>query len=62
MKPKPQTKAEKLAEKLEKLAKKMMDVGAEMEYYGGFGEMAIHGRELIGAGRIARSWVKEINK
>jgi hypothetical protein len=38
----------------------MQSVGAEMEYYGGFGEIGDHGRELQGAAGIALGWAKGI--
>jgi hypothetical protein len=38
----------------------MQSVGAEMEYYGGFGEIGDHGREMQGAASIAFFWAKGI--
>jgi hypothetical protein len=54
------TRAE-IADRLLKLADEMQDVGAAMDYFGGFdAEMAEHGRELVGAGAIARQWAEHI--
>jgi hypothetical protein len=38
-----------IVERLRKLAAEMIDLGAEMEYFGGFNAIAEHGRELVGA-------------
>lgn len=35
-------------------------IGVDMDYYGGFSELAEHGRELIGAAVIAESWAGEL--
>ena len=35
-------------------------IGVDMGYYGGFSELAEHGRELIGAAVIAESWAREL--
>jgi hypothetical protein len=31
-----------------------------MEYYGGFGPLAVHGGQLLGAAKIAASWAQEL--
>lgn len=42
---------------IRKVAEHMETVGAAMDYYGGFdAEVAAHGREMIGAAQIARTW------
>jgi len=46
-----------LIQALEKLSKDMFDVGVEMNLYGGMTETAEHGLELVGASKIASSWV-----
>ena len=51
-----------LASDLDRLALKMCNIGARMEYYGGFDEMAKHGKELCGAADIARGWAREVRK
>jgi hypothetical protein len=40
----------------------MERVAVDMEYLGGFGELAAHGRELAGAALIARGWAGELRK
>jgi hypothetical protein len=40
----------------------MIDLGAEMDYFGGFGEIAGHGRDLVGAGHCAQSWADGIER
>lgn len=55
----PQTKGT-FAKRLKSLSKKMIDLGCDMEYYGGFGEMGTHGRELMRAGLMVEDWSKTI--
>lgn len=55
----PPTKAQ-IAARLRKLADEMDDVSVDMDYYGGLAEWAQHGREIAGAGKIAREWAEEI--
>jgi hypothetical protein len=61
MKPRKLTRRQ-LAAKLGKLAKEMKQVGAELEYFGGFSPVAQHGREMQGAARITLLWVMELRK
>ena len=49
-----------IARRLRTLANRMADVAADMDYYGGFAEWSQHGKELLGAARIARQWADEI--
>ena len=55
-------KIDTIPDELDALAHQMRAVGAKMEYYGGFGEMAEHGKELLGAANTARGWAKGIRK
>lgn len=48
--------------KLLKLADDMEDISADMDYYGGFALWSQHGKEIAGAGKIARQWADEILK
>lgn len=57
--PRPPTHIE-IAERLRLLADDMEDIAVMMDYYGGFAEWAQHGREIAGAGNIARQWAVEI--
>lgn len=50
-----------IAARLRDLAAEMLDLGAAMDYYGGFDALGEHGRELVGAGHIARTWAEEID-
>lgn len=53
--------AEEIALRLREVAAEMEQLGAAMDYYGGFnGRMARHGREMVGAAGIARDWAEEI--
>jgi hypothetical protein len=51
-----------IVERLRKLSAEMIDLGAEMDYFGGFGEIAGHGRDLVGAGHCAQSWADGIER
>ena len=55
----PPSKAE-LASRLRALAIHMLEVAVEMDYYGGFSEVAVHSRELQGAAGIALSWADAV--
>jgi hypothetical protein len=55
----PQTPAE-IAAALRRISAEMIELGTAMDYYGGNGEMAAHGRELVGAGHIAAGWADGI--
>lgn len=49
-----------LSRELYKVSWQMEKLGIKMDYYGGFGEMGKHGRELIGAAIVARGWADGI--
>jgi len=49
-----------IAARLRMLADDMEYLAACMDYYGGFAEWSKHGREIAGAGAIARQWADEI--
>lgn len=49
-----------LASRLRALAVHMLEVAVEMDYYGGFSEIAVHAQELQGAACIATSWADAI--
>lgn len=55
----PPTRLE-IAARLRRLADEMDAIAGAMDYYGGFAEWARHGREIAGAGAIARGWAVEI--
>ena len=57
----PPTRAE-LSGDLVRLAVGMERAAVDMEYLGGFGELAAHGRELAGAALIARGWAGELRR
>ena len=42
--------------RLRNLSAQMQDTGAFLDFYGGFGEIGEHGRELTGASKIAAGW------
>lgn len=49
--------------KLRLLAEQMQEVGSAMEYLGGFdGHLAEHGKEMFGAGLIAKGWADGIEE
>ena len=51
-----------IAKRLHTLADDMIDVAAEMDFYGGMAVWAQHAPELLGAGYLARSWAAEIEQ
>lgn len=51
---------DEIAARLRRLADEMDDIAVTMDYYGGFAEWSRHGREIAGAGEIARQWAEEI--
>lgn len=51
---------QELIQRLRDMAGDMINLGADMEHYGGFSEIAQHGREMIGAGHIANEWADDI--
>ena len=53
---------EMAAEKLRWLSWHMNDIGAFLDFYGGFSEIGEHGREMIGASKIAAGWADGIEK
>jgi hypothetical protein len=55
----PPTYAEMIVE-LEIVAEAMQQTGERLAHLGGFGEMGMHGREMIAAADIARGWAKAI--
>ena len=55
----PPSKSE-LASRLRVLAAHMLEMAVQMDYYGGFSEMALHGKELHGAACITASWADAI--
>jgi len=57
----PPTRAE-LSGDLVRLAVGMERVAVDMEYLGGFGELAAKGRELRETALIARGWAGELRK
>lgn len=47
--------------RLRALADAMEALGADMDYFGGFGAIGVHGRELIGRAAMARGWADGID-
>lgn len=51
-----------IADRLDALSEQMLNIGAEMAYFGGFEEMAKHGKELVGAAACTKSWADGIRE
>ena len=52
-------KKSELIARIRALADEMREVGAALDYFGGFdSEVAEHGREMIGAAGIAEGWAE----
>lgn len=58
----PQSSKSEIAQRLRILADEMDDIAVCMDYFGGLAEWARHGREIAGAGWIARQWADEIER
>ena len=53
---------QRLVRRLAKVSDDMRNIGAEMDYYGGWGLMGDRGREMLGAARLAKSWIPHLRK
>jgi hypothetical protein len=51
---------QRLARRIRRIAREMHKLGIHMDYYGGFGEIGKHGREMIGAANMAIGWANGI--
>lgn len=49
-----------IAARLRRLADDMDAIAVILDYYGGFAAWSEHGREIAGAGGIARQWAAQI--
>jgi hypothetical protein len=49
-----------IVRRLQKLADEMIYLSVDIHHYGGAAEWAQHGKELLGAGQLARDWAFEI--
>lgn len=58
----PPPDAAEIAERLRNLSDVMALLGCDMEYVGGIGPMGEHGREMMGAAKIAAEWADEIER
>ncbi|MDO4705737.1 MAG: hypothetical protein Q4A98_05965 [Comamonadaceae bacterium] len=57
----PITRAELIAH-IRATAERMAQTALLMQYYGGLGEIAEHGRQMEGASRIVHGWAEGIEK
>jgi len=56
-------KTDDIVNRLRELSEQMIQLGTEMDYFGGFNaEIAEKGKELAGAGMIAKGWADDIEK
>ena len=51
-----------IAARLRTLSDELYEISVLLDYYGGLSEWAKHGREMAGAGAIARQWAEEIER
>lgn len=51
-----------IIEGLKQISFDMIEIGTAMDYYGGSSHVSDRGRELVGAGVMARSWAEEWEK
>ena len=53
---------EQIAQRLRLVSMELVDIGVQMEYYGGFNMvLAARGRELVSAGVMAHDWGEQID-
>lgn len=53
---------QRMVRRLARVAEDMRKLGADMDYYGGFGLMGDRGREMLGAAKMAKGWTIHIAK
>ena len=54
-------KKDDIVNRLRELSEQMIQLGTEMDYFGGFNaEIAEKGKELVGVGIIAKTWADDI--
>ena len=51
-----------MVRRLARVSEDMRKLGADMDYYGGFGLLGDRGREMLGAARMANGWIKHLAK
>lgn len=51
-----------IADRLQQLAAEMLDIAAEMDYFGGFSQIGKHGKELAAAAMCVQSWADGIRE
>jgi len=56
------TDLQKIANRLRAVASEMIDLGLDMNYSGGFSDLAVHGVELMEGGAVVNSWVEGIGE
>ena len=53
---------DRMARRLARVGEDMRCLGADMDYYGGFGLIGVHGREMLGAAQMTKAWSSHIGK
>ena len=51
-----------MVRRLKRISNEMLQIGEDMDYYGGFGEIGQHGREMISASQLALDWARGIER
>lgn len=57
---KPPSKLEIIA-RLNALSNELIEVGTQIDYYYGINPLALHGKEMVGAGLMAKEWAEEMS-
>ena len=52
----------RMARRLARVGEDLRCLGADMDYYGGFGLIGVHGREMLGAAQMTKAWSSHIGK
>lgn len=59
---KARSQQQRLVRRIKRVANEMRQLGAHMDYYGGFGEIGEHGREMLRAAACAKSWATALEQ
>lgn len=51
-----------IIERLNKISQDMINLGVDIDYYYGINPLSQHGKEMVGAGIIAKEWADEMSK
>jgi len=53
---------QRMVRRLKRISNEMLQIGEDMDCYGGLGEIGVHGREMISASQLALDWARGIER